>query len=90
MTSPVEHEPGCVLDPVNWLLHTIEATTRLVVGEENARATADRLASASLLNALEHFARQPEWRTVSLLKITQYCNLMDAEFDVWCTCRRFR
>ncbi len=84
MTAP-EHEPGCLLDPVHWLRHAIAATNRRISGEA---ISPDRLASESLLNALEHFAERPDWRTVTLLEVAQYASLMGEKFSQSCTCGR--
>ncbi len=90
MTTPPEgeHEPGCALDPVHWLRHAVAATDHLLGTDESNAAAADRLSSAALQNALEHFAAQPEWRTVTLLEVTQYASLMGEKFADQCTCRR--
>lgn len=83
-----EHDPGCVLDPVHWLRHAIEATNMRISGDEEEQATADKLSSASLLNALEHLAEQEDWRTVTLLGLTQFVSLMGEKFPGMCTCGR--
>ncbi len=60
MTTPEpQHEPGCTIEPVHWMRHAIAATNKRIAGDE---PNADRLASESLLNALEHFLNRPDWR----------------------------
>ena len=76
-------EPGCILDPVHWLRHAIAPTNVRIAGIDDSP---DRLSSESLLNALEHFAEQDDWRTVTLLEVTQYASLMGRQFERSCTC----
>ena len=82
MTSP-EHVPGCILDPVNWLRHAIAATNLRIKGEHEHP---DHLSSEALQNALEHFAEQSDWRTVTLLDVAKYASLMGDKFSSDCTC----
>ncbi len=70
------------------LRHALAATDHLLGTDENNAAMADRLSSASLLNALDYYAAQPGWRTVTLLEVTQYASLMGEKFSEQCTCRR--
>lgn len=88
MTTLGEHDPYCLQAPVHWLRHAIAATDHLLGTDESNAAMADRLSSASLQNALEHFASQPEWRTVTLLEVAQYASLLGEKFSEECTCRR--
>lgn len=86
IVDPGEHKAGCPLDPVRWLRHAIAACTQaMATGEEQANA--DRLAAASLLNALEHFADRDDWSTTTLRDVANYSSLMGNKFDSWCTCR---
>lgn len=84
--STSEHEPGCVLDPVHWLRHAVAAINLQL--NDPTRPNPDRLAAASLLNALEHFAEQENWRTTNLLEVAQYASLMGETFASSCTCGR--
>lgn len=78
-----EHESACPLHPGHALRHAVDATARLIAGQD-----ADRLPSASLLNALEYFAGRGGWEDVTLLEVAQYSNLMDDRFIGMCSCHR--
>jgi len=84
-TTPAEHWSGCALDPVHWLRHALAATLRLLDPTQADNPAIDRLSSASLMNGLEHFAGQSDWRLVTMLDITRFAFLMDS-FDEHCTC----
>ena len=90
MVTPDGHEPGCILDPVHWLRHALAATELLLGnGDEHDIPHADRLSSAALRNALATFSEREDWRTITLLEITEFASLMDGEkFSLWCTCRK--
>jgi len=88
MTTPEgKHEPGCTLDPQHWLRHALAATLRLLDPTQAGNPAIDRLSSGAM-NGLEHFAEQSDWRTVTLLDVTQYASLLGEKFAEDCTCRR--
>lgn len=63
--------------------HAVDATSRLVAGED-----ADRLSSASLLNALEYFAGRDGWEDVTLIEVARFSNLVDDRLAGMCNCHR--
>lgn len=85
-TTPAEHLPGCALDPVHWLRHALAATLRLLDPTQADNPAIDRLSSAALMNGLEHFAGQSDWRLVTMLDVTRFASLMDDSFEEHCTC----
>ncbi len=85
-TTPAEHQPGCTLDPVHWLRHALAATLRLLDPTQAGNPAIDRLSSAALMNGLEHFAEQSDWRLVTMLDVTRFASLMDDSFEEHCTC----
>ena len=64
--------------------YAVDATSRLVAGED-----ADRLSSASLLNALEFFAGRDGWEEVTLFEVAEYSNLIDDRLVGMCSCHRW-
>lgn len=81
--SDLDHESACPLHPGHGLRYAVDATSRLLVGQD-----ADRLSSASLLNALEYFSGRSGWEDVTLLEVAQYSNLMDDGRVGMCNCHR--
>ena len=86
MATPAEHDPGCVLDPANWLRHAVAAAAHLMASDTEVASWADRQSAAALLNALELLSQQTRWRSVTLLEVTQFAPLMGATFAGLCTC----
>lgn len=80
------HDETCRLSAVHWLRHAIAACTRVSVADDQ-RVNADRLAAASLLNALEHFADHHGWAGVTLRDVAEYATLMGDKSSPGCTCR---
>lgn len=76
-----------MLDPRYWLQHAVAALEMLTTSAESL-PNPDRLAAASLLNGLEHFAGRDDWRSVTLADLTRYSSLMGEKFTQCCTCGR--
>lgn len=84
---PIEHAPGCVLDPVHWLRHAIAASGRLAAPPGSELETVDKKSAGALADTLAHFAELDDWATVTLLDIARHETLMDEErFGAQCTC----
>ncbi|MBK8866729.1 MAG: hypothetical protein KBF43_01130 [Dermatophilaceae bacterium] len=83
---PVEHVPGCSLDPVYWFRHAIASTARLALHDSD-RTQYDQLAAGSLLDTLGLLAELPEWGDVTLREVARQATLMsDDIFFGMCTC----
>ena len=83
---PVDHAPGCSLDPVHWFRHAIAATARLAL-QETDRTQHDQRAAASLLDTLGMLAELPEWGEVTLREVARSATYMsDDIFFGMCTC----
>lgn len=85
--SPIEHAPGCVLDPAHWLRHAIAASGRLALPQNDELGTVDMKSAEALADTLAHFAELDDWATVTLRDIARHATLMDEErFGSQCTC----
>ena len=83
---PVDHAPGCSLDPVQWFRHAVAATARLAL-KETDRTQHDQRAAASLLDTLGMLAELPEWGEVTLREVARSATYMSDEiFFGMCTC----
>ena len=84
--APMEHRPGCILDPVHWLRHAIGAANHLLSDDPDPRA--DRVSARSLLETMERHAELDNgWASVTMLELAQEATLMDDErFAAMCTC----
>jgi hypothetical protein len=84
---PIEHAPGCVLDPVHWLRHAIAASGRLAAPQGSELDTVDKKSAEALADTLAHFAELDDWATVTLRDIARHATLVDEErFGAQCTC----
>ncbi|MBK8469651.1 MAG: hypothetical protein WAR57_09475 [Candidatus Phosphoribacter sp.] len=83
---PVNHAPGCSLDPVHWFRHTVGVSARLALQEVD-RSQHDQRAAASLLDTLRILAELPQWGDITLREVARQATLMSDEVFVGlCTC----
>ena len=72
---PVEHAPGCSLDPVHWFRHAVHVTARLAL-QDTDRTQHDQRAASALLDTLGMLAE--------LARSATY--MSDEIFFGMCTC----
>ncbi|HMT31201.1 MAG: hypothetical protein IPL93_11095 [Actinomycetales bacterium] len=83
---PVEHAPGCSLDPVHWFRHAVHVTARLAL-QDTDRSQHDQRAASALLDTLGMLAELPEWGEVTLREVARSATYMSDEiFFGMCTC----